>query len=74
MLASICIDGPELIEELRIYEYEALPSGKLRMNAPSGKHDDIVIALGLAVWQLGGFTAAYADSALITQRKKINWS
>jgi hypothetical protein len=43
---------PEMIEELRIYEYEQLPSGKLRMNAPSGKHDDIVISLALTCWGL----------------------
>jgi len=43
---------PVLIDELRIYEYEILASGKLRMNAPSSKHDDCVIALALATWQL----------------------
>lgn len=43
---------PELIEELRIYEYEQLESGRLRMNAPSGRHDDCVIALALAAWGL----------------------
>ena len=41
---------PELIEELRIYEYEQLASGRLRMNAPSGRHDDCVISLALAAW------------------------
>jgi len=45
-------DIPELIEELRIYEYEQLISGKLRMNAPSGRHDDCVISLALATWGL----------------------
>ena len=45
-------DLPVLIEELRIYEYEQLPSRKLRMNAPSGKHDDCVISLALAAWGL----------------------
>jgi hypothetical protein len=43
---------PELLNELKIYQYERLPSGKLRMNAPSGYHDDCVIALGLACWDL----------------------
>jgi hypothetical protein len=45
-------DLPVLIEELRIYEYEQLLSGRLRMNAPSGKHDDCVISLALATWGL----------------------
>jgi phage FluMu gp28-like protein len=41
-----------LRDELKIYGYERLASGKLRMNAPSGYHDDCVIALGLACWDL----------------------
>jgi hypothetical protein len=41
-----------LRDELKNYGYELLPSGKLRMNAPSGYHDDCVIALGLACWDL----------------------
>jgi len=43
---------PELIEELRIFEYKTLPSGKLKMEAPYGYHDDCVIALALASWGL----------------------
>ena len=62
---------PELVEELRIYEYEVLPSGKLRMNAPSGKHDDIVIALGLAVWQLKDGIEWGDDDVLITSQRSI---
>jgi hypothetical protein len=34
--------------ELLAYEYEILPSRNVRMNAPSGMHDDCVIALALA--------------------------
>lgn len=39
---------PELINELEIYEYELTRAGNLRFNAPSGYHDDCVIALALA--------------------------
>ena len=45
-------DVPELkvlIEELKAYTYEVLPSGRMRYNAPEGLHDDCVISLGLAV-------------------------
>lgn len=42
-----------LVDELKAYEYERLPAGGLRMNAPSGQHDDCVIALALACWPLG---------------------
>ena len=62
---------PELINELRIYEYEALPSGRLRMNAPSGKHDDCVIALGLAVWQLQDSYVWDNNDSIITETRKI---
>lgn len=34
--------------ELQAYEVERLPSGMLRYGAPSGQHDDTVIALALA--------------------------
>lgn len=40
-----------LINELQIYEYEITRAGNVRYNAPSGFHDDTVIALGLAYWK-----------------------
>ena len=39
-----------LIDELEAFEYDILPSGKMRYNAPSGVHDDCVTSLGLATW------------------------
>lgn len=47
-------DIPELISELKMFQAESLPSGRIRYNAPEGYHDDCVIALALAVWELGG--------------------
>jgi len=41
-----------LIDELKDYGYERLPSGKYRYGAPSGKHDDGVTSLFLVCWQL----------------------
>ncbi len=41
---------PELVNELKLYQYDLTPTGKLKMNAPAGKHDDCVIALALAAW------------------------
>ena len=38
-----------LIDELKAFNYEVLPSGRLRYSAPEGLHDDAVISLGLAV-------------------------
>jgi len=43
---------PQLISELQAYEYDQLPSGSLRFLAPSGYHDDCVIALALACFPL----------------------
>lgn len=41
---------PELINELKIFSYEySEVSGKVHYNAPTGFHDDIVIALALAL-------------------------
>ena len=39
-----------LVDELEAFEYDILPSGKMRYNAPSGLHDDCVTSLGLATW------------------------
>ena len=46
---------PELINELNIFAFEQLPSGGMRYSAPSGLHDDIVIALALAYFAHGGY-------------------
>lgn len=39
-----------LIDELEAFEYEMLPSGRIRFNAPEGYYDDCVISLALANW------------------------
>lgn len=44
---------PELIEELQMYGYEVTKSGHTRYSAPDGRHDDCVMALALAAWELG---------------------
>lgn len=41
-----------LIDELKDYSYIKLPSGRYRYGAPPGKHDDGVVSLMLACWQL----------------------
>jgi hypothetical protein len=44
-----CKETKFLIDELKCFSYELLPSGKLRYTAPEGLHDDGVISLGLAI-------------------------
>lgn len=64
-----------LISELSSYEYERLPGGGLRMNAPSGMHDDCVIAFALSCWPLAHTSAgisADAIAALHTQYTDLN--
>jgi len=36
--------------EMKRYEYEIGPTGQISYAAPSGHHDDYVIALALGVW------------------------
>jgi terminase large subunit-like protein len=41
---------PEGIDELEAFEYSVTDQGNVRTSAPSGIHDDCVIALALAAW------------------------
>ncbi len=41
-----------LIEEIKSFNYEILPSGRIRYSAPEGLHDDGVVSLALAVMGL----------------------
>ena len=43
---------PELVNELKLYGYTKAKGGTEVYGAPQGYHDDIVIALALACWQL----------------------
>jgi hypothetical protein len=39
-----------LMNELMAYDAERLPSGMLRYSAPEGMHDDVTMALAMAMW------------------------
>ena len=43
-------DWPVLTAEMKRYEYEIGPAGQISYAAPSGYHDDCVMALALGVW------------------------
>jgi len=45
-------DIPELINELQLFGYTRGKTGLIHYSAPEGYHDDCVIALALACWQL----------------------
>jgi hypothetical protein len=42
---------PEGIDELEAFEYSVTDNGNVKTGAPSGIHDDCVIALALALWR-----------------------
>ncbi len=48
-------DWEVLTAEMRRYEYEIGPTGQVSYAAPSGYHDDCVMALALAVWGCRAF-------------------
>lgn len=43
---------PEGLDELEAYEFSVTESGHVRTGAPGGAHDDCVVALALAAWQV----------------------
>jgi hypothetical protein len=42
----------ELLNELKSFQYSVTGTGKIRMEAPDGLHDDMVMSLALAVWNI----------------------
>jgi hypothetical protein len=48
-------DWAVLTAEMKRYEYEIGPTGQVSYSAPSGYHDDCVMALALAVWGCARF-------------------
>ncbi|MCC7014859.1 MAG: hypothetical protein IT454_20015 [Planctomycetes bacterium] len=55
---------PEGIEELEDFQYSVTDAGTVRSGAPSGQHDDIVMALGLAAWQVRAERPQYRISTV----------
>jgi hypothetical protein len=45
-------NDPELLDQLRSFQYELSDNGKVKIVAPHGVHDDRVMSLALAVWDL----------------------
>ena len=58
-----------LIGELQYFEYELTQSGNVRMNARSGHHDDLVMALALACWQAK--SVACASGGFLTRNGRV---
>ena len=54
-------EAETLVRELQDFRTEFTPAGHLTFNARSGKHDDLVLALAIAIWRAhGGGMASHA--------------
>lgn len=58
--ADLC---PELVDELESFQYSVTDAGAVKTGAPTGYHDDCVIALALACWELGS-RAYFSDDPM----------
>ena len=47
-------EADTLVRELQDFRMEFTPAGHMTFNARSGKHDDLVLALAIAVWRAQG--------------------
>ena len=56
---------PDIVEELDAFEYEVTASNNVTYSAPSGKHDDIVLAMALAVQQMEMTPTPYREYTYI---------
>jgi len=66
-------DNATLTDELRYYQYEiSEETGGIKMNAPSGKHDDCVIALALAYWKCAVIYADVGVTLIPAEGKALN--
>ncbi len=45
-------DDEELLDELRSAQYQLTDSGNVTVQVPDNKHDDRIMSLALAVWQI----------------------
>jgi hypothetical protein len=62
---------PELINELKLYGYKTTASGNVQYGAPEGYHDDCVVALALAAWQLKHTPPPFEGVGAVVIKKKI---
>jgi len=62
-------EAETLVRELQDFRVEYTATGHLTFNARSGKHDDLVLALAIAVWRAhGGGMASYGLFELMRQQ------
>ena len=70
---SDCGNWEVLTAELKRYEYTIMPSGGISYNAPSGFHDDCVIALALANHRRWASECCGSFLRLGGERRQLGW-
>jgi len=63
-------NDPVLVNELVAYQGERLPSGLIRYSAPSGQHDDCVMALAM-VWSAVAGQCRMAQQGLFDYYREL---
>jgi hypothetical protein len=61
-------EAETLVRELQDFRVEFTAAGHLTFNARSGRHDDLVLALAIAVWHAHGGMAGAGEFELTRQR------
>jgi len=59
------INDVVLIDELKSMRYELSERGKLRVQVPDGLHDDCIMGLALAVWEMPELPIKQTDGSLL---------
>lgn len=69
------LDNKEQIAELRAFTYEITPSRNIRYTAPTGLHDDCVMALALSIWNVDIYNKTLPQEVKNTYyRSKVNYN
>jgi hypothetical protein len=66
-------EAETLVRELQDFRMEYTPAGHLTFNARSGKHDDLVLALAIAVWRANGDGMAGSGYFEWLRREATGW-
>ena len=67
-------DAPALVAELQEFRAEVTNSGYWRFGARSGKHDDLVLAVAIALWRAHGDTMSGGGVYEYYRRRACGWS
>ena len=62
-------NDPVLISELKSFRYELTDTGKVRIAVPENQHDDCVMSLALAVWDIPSNPIPLSNSLSQEERK-----